>query len=59
MMHKNWLKLAVLFCWPIISKAQLVIPLFDKVPNSITSKEVWEKFAPVISNVHECFAEKE
>ena len=43
MMHKNWLKLAVLFCWPIISKAQLVIPLYDKVPNSITSKEVWEK----------------
>ena len=43
MVKKIWLKLAVLLCCPIIADAQLVIPLYDKVPNSISSNEIKEK----------------
>jgi len=33
----------VLFCYPLISGAQQVIPLYETVPNAIASKEVVEK----------------
>lgn len=42
-MNKNWLIIAVLFCYSISSDAQQVIPLYETVPNAIASKEVVEK----------------
>lgn len=41
--NKNWLKLGVLFCLPVFGNAQQVIPLYERVPNSIISAEVREK----------------
>jgi acetyl esterase/lipase len=43
MVNKIWAMLWVLFWCPIIADAQQVISLYDKIPNSITSNEVWEK----------------